>query len=151
MKALKYISFVVAITLMTAFTSCSDDYEVGQPYDKMAGTVGEWSVKTVTLVNAEDEELDITSYFDFSTFGINLNADKTFTISGSAPNYLGVTSGTWALDNESTPMYIELTQSSTKAQLNFVAPPREGTNLKVRVDRKKGDDVYASYLYELAK
>lgn len=151
MKTLKYISYIMVIVLMTVFASCSDDYEIGQPYDKVAGTVGEWSVKTVTLVNAEDEELDITSYFDFSTLGIHLAADKQFTISGNAPNYLGVTSGTWALDNESTPMYIELTQASTKAQLNFVAPPREGTNLKVRVDRKKGDEVYASYVYELTK
>lgn len=152
MKALKYISFVVVSTLMITFSSCSDDdYEIGQPFDKVAGTVGEWSVQTVTLVNGENEELDITSYFNFSTFGITLAADKAFTITGSAPDYLGVTSGTWALDNETTPMYIELTEGTTKSTLNFVAPPREGTNLRVRVDRKNGDEVYASYVYELTK
>jgi len=151
MKALKYISFAVAAVWMMTFISCSDDYEVGQPFDKEAGTIGEWSVKAVSLVNEEGEELDITSYFDFSTFAMTLAADKSFTITGSAPDYLGVTAGTWALDNTDTPMYIELSQGTTTSQLGFVAPPREGTNLKVKVDRKSGDDVYASYVYELTK
>lgn len=151
MKALKYISFLVMAAMAITFVACDDDYEIGTPFDKEAGTIGEWSVKAVSLLNEENEELDITSYFDFSTFALTLTADKNFTITGSAPDYLGVTSGVWALDNKETPMYIELTQGTTVSQLNFVAPPREGTNLKVRIDRKAGDEVYASYVYELTK
>lgn len=152
MKALKFISFAVITVLAMTFVSCNDDnYNIGEPFDKVAGTTGEWTVKSVTLVNGEDEELDITSYFDFSTFAINLAVDKSFTVTGNAPDYLGVTSGTWKLDNDETPLYLQLTQGTTTSQFVFVAPPREGTNLKIKIERKAGDEVYASYVYELTK
>lgn len=152
MKFLKYILIaVIGVTTLTLSSCNDDDYSIGTPFNKVEATVGEWSVRTVTLVNEENETMDITSYFNFSTFKLALNDDNTFTISGDAPNYTGITSGTWALDNNEAPMALILTGNQVTSQFAFVAPPRKGTNLNIRFDRKAGEDVIASYVYELTK
>lgn len=142
---------VMSIVAFTFVACDDDDYSFGKPFDKTEGVIGDWSVKSVTLLNEGDEELDITSFFEFSTFGINFKEDNTFSISGSAPDLVGVTAGSWELDNKEAPMSIKLTEGGINSQFVFVAPPREGTNLKIKYERVAGGEVIASYVYELLK
>lgn len=150
MKTIKYISLLLIAIL--GLSSCQDDdYEVGTPFNKVEGVMGDWSVKSVLLMNEAGEQMDITSYFDFATFKINFKDNNTFEVTGNAPDFIGMATGTWSLDDAEAPMTVLLKNGDAKSQFGLVAPPRKGTNLKIKYVRMVGDEAIATYIYELSQ
>ena len=79
MKKLNYILMVLFAGLV--FTACDDDdYSLGAPSDKTKALIGTWNVKSVTLTDeaGTKKEMDITPYFNFDSYKVTFNEDKSF-------------------------------------------------------------------------
>ena len=154
MKKLNYILMVLCAGLV--FTACDDDdYSLGAPSDKTKALIGTWNVKSVTLTDeaGTKKEMDITPYFNFDSYKVTFNEDKSFSIESSSmtPNFVGLLSGTWSYDDAEAPLLINLTEGTVSSQFTLAAPPREGTNLRIKFIRKSEDKAIVSYRYELTK
>lgn len=154
MKKYGYIG--ICFLIAWAFCACDDDdYSLGTPSDKTAALVGEWTMKSVHLTDeaGTKKEMDITSFFHFDSYKVTFKSDKSFTIEGSTstPNFVGLYSGTWSYDDAEAPLLIQLTDGSTSSQFTLIAPPKEGTDLRMKFVRTSEDKAIVSYRYEMTK
>ena len=152
----KYVYTGICFLLAWIFCACDDDdYSLGTPSDKTAAIVGEWTVKSVRLTDeaGSKKEMDITPFFHFDSYKVIFKADKSFAIEGSTstPNFVGLYSGTWSYDDSEAPLLIVLSDGSIISGFTLMAPPKEGTNLRMKFVRTSEDKAIVSYAYELTK
>lgn len=153
----------VALTLMLLggsmmFTSCDtvEDGNYVAPITQYEKIGGKWILNTVTQTDETTANtLDLTSVFDFDTFGINLNVDNdgkptTFEVTGNAPTLLP-TSGSWSLVNP----FVNSDGSSAqillgdKTKLTVTAVPGAKPVLEFKLTRKSKGEPFVSYTYNL--
>lgn len=110
-----YIIFVLSGFLLL-LTACEQQtYEFGEPFSKLEGINGSFALTSVVQVDERSTLLDNTR--DISAFFIGSepavisfnSTDFTYSLTpGTAPNFLGETSGSWQFDDNDFPTEIQL-------------------------------------------
>ncbi len=160
MKKNIYSLLIMAVVVLMAVTACDhglkwDDLEVGEPFSKPEGVFGSWIAEEINIADpATDTERNVIEYFGLSSYTIEFRQDGTFSVTGGleVANFIGMRSGQWALkDSAELPDRIELTSGERVVNLRLLAPPREGTPLRVAFDRQSGGETILSYKYHFKK
>ncbi len=126
---IKY-KWLLSLVLVGILASCSDDIEdltLESPPEKASLISGTLTLSSI-VQNDENavskgfpsfvQSIDLASRFDFSDFALELNEDGSFTLSsGGAPNFIGVESGTWSLDDPEFPETVTLNSGSNSIPL----------------------------------
>ena len=158
--------FIFSILILA---SCSPDEfpALGDRADRVSQLTGTWSL---TKVTQEDKDAvrkgfpffaqvqDITNAFPYTSITLSLNVDNTFTLdNGNGPNILGgLSSGTWAVDDQMFPSTLIFTSGSDSFELSIGSFAEIGdgviTLVKARQEEKSGSlqDVL-EYNYEFSK
>ncbi len=138
--------------------SCAstDDGSYVAPITQYEKIGGNWILNSITQTDESTiSTMDLTSVFNFNTFGISLNLDSdknpsTFEVIGSAPAIIPV-SGTWKLAKP----YVNSDGSSAKIILNdnvdltVTAVPGTKSVLEYKLTRKTNGVAFISYTYNL--
>jgi len=165
MKAAKI--FIILSLILAATFGCKKDEEgeLGTPYGKIEAMPGTWKISKIFLLDeiayasgGTQVQLEITDWYPFDefvmTFTLNNGQPGTFNVdAGNAPNWM-ITSGTWNFNDISYPTEIILTAgdgSGKTTTLGLVAPPREGTPLRFKLQKYCGGSPMLSYVYTLEK
>ena len=170
---MKYTKILFPILMLAIlFSACRPDgfKEIGESRDIPASMGGVWKLTKVIQKDEESarkgfpySELDLTTVFAYTQFSLTLNVDNnlspsTFTSTpGSSPDIIGLTSGTWKVDNAAAPTKIDFTQGATTSSVTLGSYPVGGnTNLKFRVEKRDADPaannkLLISYTYEFTK
>lgn len=149
---------LLLLTGSTLLTSCNtiEDGSYVAPITQYEKIGGHWILNSVTQTDeVSANTLDLTSRFDFDTFGINLNVDQegnptTFEVTGNAPSLLP-TSGNWKLANA----FVNSDGSSAqiilaeKTSLTVTAVPGAKPVLEFKLTRKSNGEAFVSYTYNL--
>ncbi|HAA13971.1 MAG TPA: hypothetical protein DCE41_20700 [Cytophagales bacterium] len=160
MKKILILAFAVAL----AVGGCRPEpfAPIGEPLDRVAGLVGDWSVVSVTQIDEvklaleeADFSKDVTNLFGFYDFAVTFAEGGGFTVTpGEAPNFVGVTEGTWAFDNADYPTALQLTETGgTDPSATFALNrlPQEDLNLELRFERYNEGELVLSYVYVFEK
>jgi len=160
MKKILILAFAVAL----AVGGCRPEpfAPIGEPLDRVAGLVGDWNVVSVTQIdevklNLEEPDFskDVTNLFDFFEFAVSFTEGGAFTVApGDAPNFVGVTEGTWAFDDPDYPTVLQLTEAGgTEPSATFALNrlPQEDLNLELRFERYNAGELVLSYVYVFEK
>lgn len=163
---MKQILIIILTLVAGVFYSCQpDDYkEVGSPKDKVSLLEGTWKVSRVIQqdIDAIQEgfpykELDVTDIAPFTsstiTFNLNDGQPATFTANrGTAPFFLPTNTGTWSVDNLTTPGEITLGTGASAVTVKLGSYVLLGADrMQFTVNRKQGEAVVMAYVYELTK
>lgn len=169
-RSIKIIFSVILVAVL--FSGCRPEEfkEIGEVRDIPASMGGVWKLTKVTQKDEESarkgfpySELDLTSLFPYTQFTLNLNVDNnlspsTFTSTpGSSPDIIGLSSGTWRLDDATAPTRINFTQGATTKSVTLGSYPLGGnTKLKFKIDKRDADPaannkLLISYTYEFTK
>lgn len=146
---LKNISYLLALILLG---SCYPEEfpEIGDPADRVAQLAGTWQVSSV--MQKDDDairkgfpsnvrEQDITNVFPYTDFtlmlGVGEGVPTEFTVTqGGSPNIIGgLTSGTWALDNNALPSSITFTEGNATYDITIGSFANITSNLVLTVQR----------------
>lgn len=113
-------SLLILLCLSVFIGACEEDtYEFGEPFSKVEGINGSFVLTQVIQVDERTTNFDNT--FEISEFFIGSEpavisfngTDFTYSLTpGTAPNFLGATSGSWKFDNNEFPTRIELGTSN---------------------------------------
>jgi len=156
-KTAKVLMLLLAMTVTgLCFTAC-DDIEDGSyvpPITLGEKIAGEWQLSAITQIDETNAKtMDLTGQFDFATFGLSLNGDGTFTVSGHAPAFIPE-SGTWRMAND----FVSTDGTAAQIILNdnvfltVTGVPTGGTShLKFKLTRKAKGVAFVSYEYDLIK
>lgn len=159
----KYIKSLLLIGALIVLASCFPDAlkEIGEPFSKKEGIVGDWRVISVTQIDEiakKDGEIffsmDLTDLFGFYEFEISFNADGTFGINENPSPLFVDLRGTWSFEDEEFPKEVLLTaQDADEVTSKFVLhkTPAPGRDLEIKFQRVKDNEVVLSYIYKLAK
>ncbi|BDD09766.1 hypothetical protein FUAX_21980 [Fulvitalea axinellae] len=173
----EYIKWSIALFAVgLIFWSCKRDFEFGYPSPKINGVVGMWTASKVELVDAvalasgaNNVKLDITDAYNLKldqytitfsaeTEGPSIIPTAFMVEANGAYNFIGISRGTWKLDNMMYPTKILLQASDAfddvmppNASFRIVAPPKEGTELRIAFDRIVDNEVLCSYVYTFVK
>jgi hypothetical protein len=170
---MKYMKIFFSVLLVAIFFSAcrpDDIKEIGDPRDVPASMGGVWKLTKVVQKDEESarkgfpySELDLTNVFPYSQFTLTLNLDNnespsTFTSTpGGSPDIIGLTSGTWTVDNGAAPTKINFTSGTTTKSVTLGSYPVGGNDkLKFRIERRDADPaannkLLISYTYEFTK
>lgn len=153
MKKIIYSLIFLFIALSSG--ACEDEtYEFGEPFSKIEGITGEFILTKV--IQADERSTNLDNTFDISEFFIGSTpavlsfngSDFSYTLSpGTAPNFLGGTSGSWKFDDNDFPTQI-LLGSGTPVILDLDRTIRSIDNtLEFRVSRYCSGKAGVSYQY----
>jgi hypothetical protein len=112
---------------------------------------------TSTVTNTPIQRLDVTNEFGFTgyrvTFNVNGATPSTFSVTpGTAPNFIGATSGNWTVDNNVFTSRISF--GATPAQSFGVYRALQGgqNTIYLRYERLNAtNNIVTSYEYEFTK
>ncbi|MEL6534829.1 MAG: DUF5004 domain-containing protein [Bacteroidota bacterium] len=155
---------ILAFTVALAVGGCRPEpfAPIGEPLDRVAGLEGSWNIVSVTQIDEIKMDLeepdfskDVTNLFGFFDYAVNFESAGSFTVTpGEAPNFVGVTEGTWAFDDPDYPTELQLTATGgTEPSATFALNrlPQEDLNLELRFERYNGDELVLSYVYVFEK
>lgn len=169
-KIILYLGFTI-LAIAFIYSCKPEDFKpVGDPIDKTDLMVGTWNVTKVTQIDVDAQqkgyptfatEMDITNVFpdnSFSDIEINLNEDKTFTISKANAYVSWPESGTWTLNHPVHASKLYLIQQTDTLTLNIssfaelVMSPAKITLTETK-QQKVGDNFVDAiyYNYEISK
>ncbi|MET0636582.1 MAG: DUF5004 domain-containing protein [Chitinophagaceae bacterium] len=157
---------IVYIMMVLLIAGCQPDAhkEIGPARDLVQSMNGTW--KLTRVIQRDNEavrkgfpfrDLDITGLFPYSDFILTLNADAgnptTYSsVQGNAPAILKSASGNWTVDNPDYPGVIALANGTTVDSIRLGGyPVGAETNLSLTVQRKLGEKLVISYIYEFTK
>lgn len=162
------ISFLLLIS--AAIIGCQPDKvgEIGAIRDVPASFAGSWKLTKAVQVDEDVKRkgssfifntIDLTSLFPYTDFKLTLNTSvhgspTTFTAdAGASPAIIGLTSGTWAVDDGKAPKAITFKNGANTEEVTLGAYPIGGNNkLTFRIERKDAaGKVMISYTYEFTK
>jgi hypothetical protein len=166
---LQKISLLLLITVLLAGCQPDKIEEIGAPRNITSSFAGSW--KLTKAVQADEDvkrkgssfifnTIDLTTLFPYTDFTLTLNADNTggpttFTANaGNSPAIIGLTTGTWAVDDVKAPKAILFKNGATTEQVTLGAYPIGGNHkLAFKVERKDAatGKVMISYTYEFSK
>jgi len=150
------LSLALASISMLVSCASTDDGSYTAPITQYEKIGGNWILNSVTQTDeTTTSTMDLTSVFDFDTFGIQLNVDDdnsptTFAVTGKAPALLP-TSGTWRLGNP----FVNSDGSSAqiilndKVTLTVTAVPGAQRVLEYKLVRTSNGVPFVSYTYNL--
>ncbi|MEM7368105.1 MAG: DUF5004 domain-containing protein [Bacteroidota bacterium] len=147
--------FLLLMSLMLILAGCEEEtYEFGEPFSKITGITGSFVLTKVVQVDERTTALDNT--FDISEFFIGSEpaklsfngSDFSYSLqSGTAPNFLGDTLGSWKFDDNDFPTEISLgTSNPTVLKLNRTIREIDQT-LEFSVTRSCSGTAGVSYQY----
>ncbi|RYY62271.1 MAG: DUF5004 domain-containing protein [Chitinophagaceae bacterium] len=157
---------LVYLLLVLLVAGCQPDAhkEVGEVRNIVQSLNGTWKLTKVTQRDEEAtrkgfpfRDLDLTTVFPYSDFTLTLNTDgsgpTTYTsVQGNAPQILKTPSGSWTVDDPTYPGVITLGAGASGDAIRLGAyPVGAETNLSLTVQRKDGDKLVMSYIYEFSK
>lgn len=170
---MKYIKiFIPALLVAVLFTACRpDDFkDIGETRYIPGSLAGVWKLTKAVQKDEESarkgfpySELDLTTVFPYTQYTLTLNADNnqsptTFTANaGGAPDIIGLTSGTWAVDAADAPSRIDFKNGATVRSVTLGSYPVGGNEkLKFRIEKRDADPaannkLLISYTYEFTK
>ncbi len=157
-KSLYQIFFVVLASAI--FVGCQPDEiePIGTPLSYTEGIAGSWKLESVMLTDeiaASAEEpnaaTDVTPYFNFSDYAVSFNGNNFTIEAGNAPNFINMTSGTWAFDDPNYPTKVILTDGEQTSELALDYAPKPGWKLQVAFQRYNGETLALSYKYTFVK
>ncbi len=144
--------------------------DIGAPRTITSSFIGTWKITKVVQVDEDAkrkgssftfQSLDLTTLFPYTDFTLTLNANSsgqltTFTVdAGNSPAIIGLTSGTWSVDNGDQPQALIFKQGSLTETVTLGAYPMGGNSkLNFRIERKdpaNDNKVMISYTYEFTK
>ncbi|RYY52327.1 MAG: DUF5004 domain-containing protein [Chitinophagaceae bacterium] len=155
-----YLVFVVLAA------GCQPDAhkEAGEVRNIVQSLGGTWKLTKVTQRDEEAtlkgfpfRDLDLTSIFPYSDFVLTLNVDGSgpttySSTQGNAPQILKTASGAWVVDD---PIYPGKVTLGTGASADVITlgsyPVAAEKNLSLTVQRKEGEKLVMSYIYEFTK
>mgnify|MGYP001063032185 CR=1 FL=1 len=162
----KILIFIFSVFVLV---SCSPDEfpPLGDRADRVSQLTGTWSL---TQVTQEDQDAvrkgfpffaqvqNITNAFPYTSITLSLNTDNTFTLdNGNAPNILGgLSSGTWAVDDQLFPSTLIFTSGSDSFELSIGSFAEIGDGVitlkKARMEERDGSlNSVLEYNYEFSK
>ncbi len=162
------ISFLLFIS--AAIIGCQPDKvgEIGAIRDVPASFAGSWKLTKAVQVDEDVKRkgssfifntIDLTTLFPYTDFKLTLNANNgspsTFTAdAGASPAIIGLTNGTWAVDDMKAPKAIIFKNGSSTEEVTLGAYPIGGNNkLTFRIERNDVETgkLMMSYTYEFTK
>lgn len=154
--ALKALVLLLVAMPAMMLSSCSDVDDGGyvDPIKLTEKVNGQWVVSSITQTDVlTGKDLNLTEKLGFSSFGINLGVNGSFTVDGEAPKLLP-TRGTWSLDNEFVKSNNDATQillndGSATTAVTVTKSPGSARELEFRVIHTDGGEPYVTYTYNL--
>jgi len=163
----KYWLFLVLICGL-GFTACRPEgfEQIGTPNDNLTAISGAWKLTKVTQTDFESQRKgfpyaveDITTLFNYSTLQMTLNlnagAPGAFSINnGTAPPITSINSGTWSVDDPTTPKTITLKNGAVTETMTLGGYPNKvNSKLKVKVTRSDAETnkLLIVYDYEFSR
>lgn len=157
-KCLTALSALLLLMGSSVLWSCNDtdDGDYVKPITQYEKVNGQWLLNSITQVDETNQKtLDLTSAFNFDSFGITLNTDAngeptTFTVEGTAPALLP-TSGTWKLENPFVNADGQSAVIILNDQVRLTVTTMPGTQkvMEFKLTRKQNGKAFVSYVYNL--
>ncbi|MTI22286.1 DUF5004 domain-containing protein [Fulvivirga sp. RKSG066] len=159
----------ILILMLTAFMGCREEFDdIGEPFDRASGISGTWTLSSV-IQNDEGaiskgfplfvQSLDITNRAGFSDYTLVLNQNEdgsptTFEEQNTnAPSIIGISSGSWKLDDPEVPETITFSGDSGeefKLTIRSYIGLNEG-QLSLKLTRFSNGKPVLSYVYNFEK
>ena len=152
---MKKIIFSFLFLGILFFTGCEEKTYDAYTNDVTIDISGTWSISKVL-----QNDVDITTYFDFSSFGLTFNYESdtpsTFALTGDNIPFatlntpvFSFTQGKWEFDNAMYPSEISL-KGTTDVKMKLVEPLTAAGNTRLVLEFNLGCGAN-EYVYELQK
>ena len=168
MKNMKIVRNIAIGLVLLFVASCKPEEfgPIGAPRAAITTQLkGTWQVDKVIQSDENavkydfpNKQMDITNIYPYKDFNITFNLDEaglpsTFTsIQGNSPKIIGISEGSWSVDNADAPKVITLTKGTTVSKIeitNYSSLKLQKLNLKLI--KYFNSKPVLSYQFELIK